>query len=292
MTADGARDADERAEEHTKAVGRRETLTARILPERAAALSAALDIGAAPGEGAALPPGWHWMFFNPFAPRSGLGQDGHPRRGGFLPDVGLPRRMWAGGRLTYHAPLPIGSEASRESEILSVSEKSGRAGRLVFVTVRHRVIEGGTLCIEEEQDIVYREAPAPDAPKPAPTPAPEGADRSEAFAPDPVLLFRYSALTDNGHRIHYDQPYATGEEGYPGLVVHGPLTATLLQGFAVRQRPDAHLARFEFRGMAALFVDRTFRLESKPGEGPGALDLWARGPDGELAMKASAVFAA
>ncbi len=279
------------AADFSEAVGRTERLSARILPERASALSAALDLTAAPGEGAPLPAGWHWMFFNPFAPRAQLGEDGHPRRGGFLPDVGLPRRMWAGGRLSYLSPLPVGADAERESEILSVTAKSGRAGRLVFVTVRHRISQGGALCIEEEQDIVYREAPTPDAPKPKPAPAPEGADRSVAVSPDPVLLFRYSALTDNGHRIHYDRPYATGEEDYPGLVVHGPLTATLLQGFAASARPGARLALFEFRGIAPLFVDRPFRLESKPGAEGNALDLWARGPDGELAMKASAVFA-
>lgn len=276
--------------DHSEAVGRKEHRSETILPDRAAALAATLDIARVPLAGEGLPPGWHWLFFNPFVQRSGIGEDGHPKRGGFLPDVGLPRRMWAGGRLTYLAPLPVGAEAQKESEIVNLSAKSGRAGRLVFVTVRHRIGSGGQLCIEEEQDIVYREAPAPDAPKPQPAPAPDGAAWSEEVVPDPVLLFRYSALTSNGHRIHYDRPYATGEEGYPGLVVHGPLLATLLQGFAQQCRPGAALARFSFRGMAPVFVDAPFRLEAKPGDGDGALSLWVQGPAGELAMTADAFF--
>ncbi|MCR8548947.1 MaoC family dehydratase N-terminal domain-containing protein [Salipiger sp. P9] len=276
--------------DHSDAVGRRETRAEPILTDRAAALAATLDLDPAPGTGAALPPGWHWLFFNPFVRRSEIGPDGHPKRGGFLPDVGLPRRMWAGGRLRYHAPLPVGAAAEKESEILDVVSKSGRAGRLVFVTVRHRISSGGVLCVEEEQDIVYREAPAPDAPKPKPAPAPDGAVWSEEVMPDPVLLFRYSALTSNGHRIHYDRPYAMQEEGYPGLVVHGPLIATLLQNFAATCRPGQRLAQFSFRGMAPLFADRAFRLEAVPAEGVSGLELWARGPEGELAMKASAIF--
>ncbi|MCE7029642.1 FAS1-like dehydratase domain-containing protein [Jiella avicenniae] len=274
----------------SEAIGRTESRVEAIPAERVAALAATLDIASAPMAGEPLPPGWHWLFFNPFVRRSEIGVDGHPKRGGFLPDVGLPRRMWAGGRLTYHAELPVGATAEKESTILDVVPKSGRGGRLVFVTVRHRISAGGTLCVEEEQDIVYREAPATDAPKPVPAAAPEGAEWSEEVVPDPVLLFRYSALTSNGHRIHYDQPYATGEEGYPGLVVHGPLIATLLQGFAQRCRPDAALAQFSFRGMAPLFVDRPFHLEASAGDTPETLALWARGPDGELAMKADATF--
>jgi 3-methylfumaryl-CoA hydratase len=272
------------------AIGRVERRSESILPDRVAALAATLDLEAAPAEGEPLPAGWHWLFFNPFVRRRDLGPDGHPKRGGFLPDVALPRRMWAGGRLTFHAPLPVGAEAERRSEILDVAAKSGRAGALVFVTVGHRISVGGALCVEEEQDIVYREAPAADAPRPAPAPAPDGARWSEAVVPDPVLLYRYSALTANGHRIHYDHPYATEAEGYPGLVVHGPLIATLLLGLAVRCRPDAALARFAFRGTAPLIVGRPFRLEAAPGKEAEALALWARGPEGELAMKADAVF--
>ncbi len=268
-------------------VGRKEAIREHVAPERVNALAATLDVEADLGAGHPLPPGWHWIFFNPFVPRKGLGIDGHPRRGGFLPPVALPRRMWAGGRLTYHKPPTIGREAVRESTILKVEAKSGRAGQLVFVTVSHQISSGGELCITEEQDIVYREAAAPGTPAPAPTPAPEGAAWSEDILPNTVLLFRYSALTSNGHRIHYDQQYARREENYPDLVVHGPLTATLLQGFAAR-RAQKPLKSFEFRGASPLFVDVPFQLAGKPSEtNASALDLWASAGGG-LAMKASA----
>lgn len=278
------------ADDYSDAIGRTETKMAAIATERVEALANALDIEAAPGEGEPLPAGWHWLFFNPFVRRSELGVDGHPRRGGFLPDVALPRRMWAGGRLVYHKPLVIGGPAEKASEITKVAAKSGRAGQLVFVTVRHTIAQDGVTAVEEEQDIVYREAPAPDAPRPQPQAAPDNAEWSETFDPDPVLLFRYSALTSNGHRIHYDQPYATQEEGYPDLVVHGPLIATLLQKFARECRPGRRLSAFDFRGMAPLFVGRRFHLEAAPAEAEGSLDVWARGPEGELAMKAEARF--
>jgi 3-methylfumaryl-CoA hydratase len=217
-----------------------------------------------------------------------LGADGHPKRGGFLPPVSLPRRMWAGGRLTYAKPLTIGREAVRESTIDKVEVKSGRAGKLVFVTVSHAIDCGEGPCITEQQDIVYREAAVPGTPGPVPSSAPADAAWSEEVKPDTVLLFRYSALTSNGHRIHYDQQYARGEENYPDLVVHGPLTATLLQGFAARHGGKP-LRTFEFRGLSPLFVTSPFQLQGKQAEG-GALDLWASGPNGALAMRASAQF--
>lgn len=272
------------------AVGRTERATALIAPEKALALAATLDLDMVPGGGEALPPGWHWMFFNPFVRRCELGEDGHPRRGGFLPDVGLPRRMWAGGRMTYHDPLPIGCEATRDSEIIEVSEKSGRAGRLVFVTVRHVISSGGGICLEEEQDIVYREAPAPGASAPPPAPVPEGPEWSMMIAPDPVMLFRYSALTANSHRIHYDTPYAREVEGYPDLVVHGPLIATLLQNLAAHCMPGRRMSRFDFRAVAPLFVNRNFHIEARRTSAAGELSLWSRGPDGGLSMRASAAY--
>ncbi|MCD2185298.1 FAS1-like dehydratase domain-containing protein [Rhizobium sp. GN54] len=271
-------------------IGRTDRRHAVIAADRVAALAATLDLDGVPGGGAALPPAWHWMFFNPAARRSELGPDGHPKRGGFLPDLGLPRRMWAGGRLTYHTPLPVGTKASRESEILDVVSKPGRSGRLAFVTVRHRISSGATLCIEEEQDLVFREAALPGAPGATPVFAPGDARWSEPFTPDPVLLFRYSALTENGHRIHYDQPYARTVEGYRDLVVHGPLIATLLHGLAARCGTGASLRGFTFRATAPLFVDRPFRLEATPSDSDGVLSLRARGPEGELAMRAEARF--
>ena len=273
--------------DYSDAIGRTERHVQMISTNRAAGLAATLDMDHAPADGDPLPPGWHWLYFNPFVQRRNIGPDGHPKRGGFLPAVTLPRRMWAGGRLDYHAPLTIGREAEKVSEIIAVKTKSGRAGQLVFVTVKHSLSQDGTLCIEEEQDIVYREASAPGAPKPTPAPAPNSATRSEQVTPDPVLLFRYSALTSNGHRIHYDRTYAREEEDYRDLVVHGPLTATLLQGFATAAS-TGRLTRFEFRGMAPLFDDRSFTLEAGA-EIDGTIPLWAKGPDGELAMQASAV---
>lgn len=278
------------AGDFSEAVGRTERRSAVIDAERVEALANTLDLDAAPRKGDGLPPAWHWIFFNPFVRRSEIGHDGHPRRGGFLPDVGLPRRMWAGGRLRYLAPLPVGGQAERISEIKSVTPKSGRGGRLVFVTVHHSILHDGKVCVEEDQDIVYREAPQPGAPAPAPQPAPSGAAWSEAFSPDPVVLFRYSALTSNGHRIHYDAPYAREEEGYPNLVVHGPLISTLLQGLAGRALPGRRLASFDFRAVSPLFVDHPFFLEAAKGEAGKDLDLWARGPEGQLAMRAEATF--
>lgn len=272
-------------------IGREEVAREVIAADRVAALAATLDLGAPPGPAGTVPPGWHWVFFNPFVRRSGLGPDGHAKRGGFLPPIPLPRRMWAGGRLSYPAPLQIGAEAERRSLILKVEKKSGKRGQLVFVTVRHTISVAARECVIEEQDIVYREAPPAAAASSPLAPAPGGAVGSESVTPDPVLLFRYSALTGNGHRIHYDQPYVTGEEGYRDLVVHGPLLATLLQGLAQRLRPSLRLAAFSFRGVAPAFVDRPFFIEAGPAGSAAELPLWVRGPEGELGMTASARFA-
>jgi 3-methylfumaryl-CoA hydratase len=253
-------------------------------------MAATLDIERAPQSGEPLPPGWQWLFFNPVERRSGLGTDGHPRLGGFLPPITLPRRMWAGSRVRYLAEVPIEAQATRRSRILKIESKPGRRGALSFVTVEHVISCEGTPRIAEEQDIVYREGnPAGTA---AATPAAryEGvAQWSHTVEPDTALLFRYSALTFNGHRIHYDQPYAREQEGYPDLVVHGPLTATMLQQFALDHGDGRPLARFDFRGVTPLFVGRPFRLEGRQVD-DGTLALWARGPDGELAMSATAAF--
>lgn len=285
MSADPAPSA---AENFTDAVGRIERRSALIDPERVEALANTLDVDA-PLDGA-LPPAWHWIFFNSFVRRGEVGADGHPKRGGFLPDVGLPRRMWAGGRLRYLAPLRVGAVADRVSEILNVIPKTGKAGRLVFVTVRHRIAHDGEVCVEEEQDIVYREAPQPGAAAPVPQAAPEGATWSELVSADPVLLFRYSALTSNGHRIHYDAPYAREVEGYADLVVHGPLISTLLQGLACHAFPQKRLTLFDFRAVSPLFVNQPFYIEAAEDGKDGPLRLWARGQENGLAMTAEAVF--
>lgn len=276
--------------DYSEYVGRTERRKAHIDPQRVADLAATLDLPHATGEGHILPPAWHWIFFNPFVRRCDVGSDGHPRKGGFLPDVGLPRRMWAGGRLRYVRPLPVGSEVERVSEIISVTPKSGKAGRLVFVTLRHRIFVNGEAYVEEEQDIVYREPPQPGSPAPPVQPASQDAIWSEEMIPDPVLLFRYSALTSNGHRIHYDAPYAQAEEGYHDLVVHGPLISTLLHGLAEKAQPGRRLVRLDFRAVSPLFVDKPFHLEAAHGGAEGQMRLWARGPGGGLAMTAEAEF--
>jgi 3-methylfumaryl-CoA hydratase len=271
-------------------IGREEDHSERIHSSAVEALAATLDLETAPGAGDPLPPGWQWLFFNPHARRSELGVDGHPKRGGFLPPIDLPRRMWAGSRIRYLAPLPIDSQATRRSRIAKVENKVGKSGSLWFVTVEHSIAHDETLCIHEEQDLVYRDAPPPGSSAPSPPRQHEDEGQwSQRIEPDTTLLFRYSALTFNGHRIHYDQSYARDEEGYPDLVVHGPLTATLLQQFALAHGSGRRLVRFSFRGVTPLFVDRPFQLEGRE-EDAASLTVWARGPDGELAMSASAGF--
>jgi 3-methylfumaryl-CoA hydratase len=271
-------------------IGREEERSERILGSVVNAMAATLDLERAPLAGEALPPAWQWLFFNPVLRRNALGRDGHPRRGGFLPPIELPRRMWAGSRVRYLAAVPIEAQATRRSRILKIENKVAKRGPLSLLTVEHTISCDGTPCISEEQDIVYLE-PAP--PSTVAASAPQRHDAvpqwSRSFEPDTTLLFRYSALTFNGHRIHYDQAYARDEEGYPDLVVHGPLTATLLHQFASEHGQGRPLAGFDFRGVTPLFVGREFRLEGRHTD-DGSLALWARGPDGELAMSATATF--
>jgi 3-methylfumaryl-CoA hydratase len=243
----------------------------------------------AAGPGDAAPPLSHWIMFLPGAKHSTLGADGHPARGGFLPPVHhLPRRMWAGGRLTFHAPLRVGMAVTRSSTIADVSHRQGASGELVFVTVRHEVRESGqdAVLLSEDHDIVYRSADAP-AVKAAPEAPSPGAWQRQVM-PDAVMLFRYSALTFNGHRIHYDRSYVTQEEGYPGLIVHGPLVATLLLDLVRRQLPDARVTRFSFRAMSPLFDGAPVTLSGNPPDGEGRIALWATNPTGGLAMRAEA----
>jgi 3-methylfumaryl-CoA hydratase len=269
-------------------VGAREVREEVIAEFPAQAAAAMLDRAATGlAAGGALPALWHWFYFLPRASRSELDQDGHPKRGGFLPPVPLPRRMFAGARTQVLAPITIGAPAVREGEILAVRETTGKSGRLVFVTVRYRISQEGMLRVEEEQDIVYREpGPPMAAPEPLSSPpeAPPGAWVSD-ISPDPVLLFRFSALTFNAHRIHYDLPYAREVEGYPGLVVHGPLTAILLAAMA-EARSARRVSRFAFQGRAPLFALHPFRLVGQA-EGT-SVTLDALGPDGGVALHATA----
>jgi 3-methylfumaryl-CoA hydratase len=269
-------------------VGRTESTEDDLSLAHARGLVALLDRDPrALAAGTPLPECWHWIYFRPATPQSELGRDGHAKRGGFLPPIELPRRMWVGGRIRFLAPLAIGRPAERRSTILSISAKAGRSGELVFVTVRHEIGAAGEIAIEEEQDLVYRAAPPPGAAAPKPEPAPATPDWSERCSADAVTLFRFSALTFNGHRIHYDQPYATGVEGYPGLVVHGPLTALLLIDAAVRHREGSagRAVGFQYRAVSPIFADEEIRL-SGTSYRDGSAQVWAESPRG-LAMTAT-----
>jgi 3-methylfumaryl-CoA hydratase len=271
--------------------GRREVAEDIATPVPVAALSATLDRDDPPPRaGDPLPPLWHWLYFLPLHRHSEIGPDGHAKRGGFLPPVPLPRRMWAGGRFTFRRPLRIGEAIRRTSTIAEVSHKSGRSGDLVFVLVRHEVAgaEGG-IAVAEEHDIVYRAAPQPGEMAAAPRPAPARAAWRRDIAPDAVLLFRYSALTFNGHRIHYDRRYAAEIEGYPGLVVHGPLIATLLVDLLRRNVP-VPITRFRFRAVRPLFDTAPFAVCGAPVTDGAGASVWAQDAEGLLAMEAEAAF--
>ena len=254
MSQDTANTLDAAAIAHLQQwVGKSEELHDDITAAPLRGLSATLDRDdAQPAKGTPVPPLGHWLYFLPQAPQSQLGPDGHPRRGGFLPPVPLPRRMWAGGRLTWVPgnPLRVGDAARKVSRIESVTHKTGRSGEMIFVLVRHEVHNERGLCLTEEHDIVYRAAAQPGEKAAAPTPAETRATWRREIVPDDVLLFRYSALTFNGHRIHYDRRYVTGVEGYPGLVVHGPLIATLLLDLLRRELPQATVTHFAFKAVS------------------------------------------
>lgn len=273
-------------------VGRQEVADDVITPVPAAALAATLDF-APESSGQALLPLRHWLYFLPRHRRSELGPDGHARRGGFLPPVPLPRRMWAGGQLEFRRPLAIGDAVTRVSTIDSIEEKAGRSGPLVFVRVRHEIRRGdeADAALVELQDLVYRDAGTAGEAPTAGRRAPERSAWQQAFVPDDVVLFRYSALTFNGHRIHYDRRYATTVEGYPGLVVHGPLIATLLVELVRRERPAARIAAFAFRAVRPLFDTHAFVLCGVPDAEGGRIRLWAQDHEGWLAMEATATIA-
>jgi 3-methylfumaryl-CoA hydratase len=271
-------------------VGRTETQHDDLAATPLRGLAATLGRNDPPPErGSPLPPLWHWLYFLPQHGAAEIGPDGHARRGGFLPPVPLPRRMWAGGRLAWERgnPLRAGDAARRVSRIASVAHKAGRSGDLLFVTVVHELHNAGGLALTEEHDIVYRAMPQPGDTPPAPVAAETQADWQRELTPDEVLLFRYSALTFNSHRIHYDKPYAADVEGYPGLVVHGPLIATLLLDLVRRNAPDALVRRFEFKAVRPSFAGDVLHLKGQP-QARGSVRLWAHSPEGWLAMQATA----
>lgn len=239
------------------------------------------------GEGDRLPPLWHWIFAIKPVSHTGLGRDGHPERGGFLPPVRLPRRLFAGMKTDFLQPLTIGHEVERMSEVIDISEKSGTSGDLVFVRIRNSFRQEGKLCAVEEQDIVYREKGAPVAlPDVRPFPEPGANTWSQELVVDAGMLFRFSAVTFNSHKIHYDRAYAAQEEGYPALVVHAPLVAMLLLQL-VRENTDKEINRFEYRALAPLFDGQPLRLSATAADRTSTIDMQAQRSDGMIAARAS-----
>ncbi len=274
--------------------GRTETLHDHITAVPLRGLSATLDRDdPEPSPGTPVPPLGHWLYFLPQTRQSGLGPDGHPLRGGFLPPVPLPRRMWAGGRLRWepHNPLRVGDSVQRVSRIVSVTHKAGRTGDLVFVLVEHTITNEHGLALTEEHDIVYRAVPLPNDPVPTPIAAETEAAWQRQIVPDDVLLFRYSALTFNGHRIHYDRQYVTQTEGYPGLVVHGPLIATLLLDLLRYHMPQALLRSFQFKALRPTFDLHPFQVHGQLQADDQNIRLWASDHQGWLTMQATAQLA-
>jgi len=275
-------------------IGQTETTLDHVSLEHARAIAVTLNHDTIPQPNDPLPPVWHWTYFRPNTPTRDIGRDGHPKLGGFLPPIPLPRRMWVGGTIDFLAAPRIGTTIKRKTTISDVTLKSGRNGHLVFLTLEHDISCDGKALIREVQNIVYREAAKPRTEVPArvlhdaATPERSNADWREAMTPDPVLLFRYSALTFNSHRIHYDRTYAQLEEGYPDLVVHGPLTATLLVGSLIAKHGSA-LKSFSFRAKKPLFCDESLAICGEAIQ-KGNFDLWAETPGGEIAMSAKAVY--
>jgi 3-methylfumaryl-CoA hydratase len=298
-------------------IGREYVVEDVMDPARAQALHATLDRpGDPPVAGDPLPPLWHWIYFWAIASSQSLGGDGHLAMGRFLPPIDLPRRMWAGSRFTFHRDLTLGAPAERRSVLADVALKQGRSGPLAFVTVRHSVSDRTGVCFEEEQDVVFRGAEPPRQDRPPPQSAPtDGPNDGPADGPtdastdastdppidapawvrrataDPVLLFRYSALTFNGHRIHYDPDYARGAEGYSGLVVHGPLLGLLMCQMALDETRSRQAADYRFRLSRPIFAQREFTIAGSPSPDGREARLWVRDDSGALAAEGRLVFA-
>lgn len=263
-------------------LGRTNSATAWLDPAQANRMAATLDRAGAFCAGDALPPAWHWLYFHDIVRAADLGEDGHPALGVVMPPVPARRRMWAGGSMEFHAPLMLGETAERRTTVRSITPKQGRSGALWFVSVEHALQMGGRLALSEMQTIVYRDAASEAASSPPLAPA--RADYTARYALDSTALFRYSALTFNGHRIHYDQEYCREVEGYPNLVVHGPLIATLLLDLYVQQ--GALLRRFAYRARSPLCLPAALTVCGAAQEGGAA--LWARDDAGRLLMEAAA----
>ena len=267
-------------------IGKRDSALQALTPEPVIRLAALLDYAESPWAAGEIPDLGHWLYFLPQVRASEIGEDGHPRLGGFLPPVPLPRRMWAGSRIEFQQPPLIGEIVERESTVVSVMHKSGKSGDLVFVGVEHKLRSERGVLLREHQDIVYREASTHVTESIAPV-ADElpMLDWRREVQPDPVMLMRFSALTFNAHRIHYDRDYAREQEGYAGLVVHGPLTATLLMDLFRRNTPQARIAAFSFRGLRPLLDTAPVTLVGRALA--GGAELWALDHHGRIAMSAT-----
>lgn len=271
-------------------LGRGEESQIVISSDHIRGLAALLDYPEPPWAQGEVPPTGHWCSLFPYTRQSGLGEDGHERLGGFMPPIAYPRRMWAGSRIDYHHPLPVGEMLLRRSTIQKIENKQGSSGAMTFVSVSHEYLHQGILMIRDEHDIVYRDVPAEPTPEPVVNTDRESGttyayDWCEKITPDTTLLFRYSAITFNGHRIHYDQDYVRGE-GYPGLLVHAPLTATLLLDLFQRQHPGVTIRRFEFRAQSPMFEGYPVYLYGRALEA-GKVSLWAEDCEGRRALVAS-----
>jgi 3-methylfumaryl-CoA hydratase len=271
-------------------IGRKAEVTDIVTAQLVKGLRATLfqEIGE-PKTGDAAPFTVHWCLGQPVYPMSELGPDGHPTRGGFLPPVPLPRRMWAGGELQFIDPLRVGDETTRTSRISDVTLKTGSTGTLCFVSVEHVVTTSRGPAIRERQDIVYRDVSKTQAAAPAKAaPPPPAAKHRETHVSDPVLLFRYSALTFNGHRIHYDRDYVTKVEGYPGLIFHGPLQAALIVELAAKLHGGQPPKTFSYRGVQPLFEGGEFSVNAN--DAAGGLELWTANAEGQPTMKGTATW--
>lgn len=264
------------------------TVVAEEVAERwpIAGLCAALDKTHVPNSGEPILPLGHWIYFPPTVPQSHIGPDGHPRRGDFLPPLRQPRRMWAASDVAFIRPIRLGERVRKTARIANITEKAGKSGSLVFVTVENDYDIESVRVLTETQTLVYRDDPVPGETPPPPKTAPTEPAWSVRVDPDPALLFRYSAVTFNAHRIHYDEPYAKETEGYPAIIVQGQLTATLMLQAFTDAHPGRQPAAFSFRALKPLFSGASFFVEGAQGADQNSFKLWARDADGNLSMTA------
>ncbi len=268
-------------------IGKTETNEDYISAGQANLMCATMGLLKTLKKGDELPALWHWIYFLSAKVPNELGLDGHPKLGGFLPPVKLPMRMWAGGRFVFYRPIKIGDVAIKKSKVEAIKHKQGKTSDLCFITVSHSIFIDDQICIREEHDIVYKNAPKTNDVR-TPIEPPKKIDWHRKVITNPTLLFRYSALTFNGHRIHYDREYAKTTELYPNLVVHGPLIATLLANFSTEKLDKQTLKSFEFKALAPIFDQAPFYLNARHNN--NIVNLWASDVNGGLALKAKATF--